>query len=165
MNYIIFIYFIIIVISSILLAIIKTYEYFDTKQVIDLLTLRNSNIGTNDKLCVGDTCIKEDALKIISQNANDTIAAQIAKAKSSIDGAWIAPCGWKISIRNTLGGKNGQEDWGRTDGGGGWQYQAQAQGNGRWLLTTHNWIFYLATDGRLVSDSGNNNESYKFTKQ
>ena len=70
-----------------------------------------------------------------------------------------------MSIRGTAGGKNGQLDWDTINGDGGWQYTATYQGNGRWLLNTHNWVFYIASDGRLISDSGGNNDTYKFTKK
>jgi hypothetical protein len=73
-----------------------------------------------------------------------------------------------MSIRNTANGKSGQMDWSRTDGGGGWQYQANYQGNNRWILTTHNEPFYLASDGRLVSDTWNGGagkqDTYKFSR-
>jgi hypothetical protein len=115
-----------------------------------------------------NTALDAQTASALSQNTAADLSRLLlieqAIGKSySIDGIWKAPCGWNMTIRNTVGGKNGQLDWSNT---GGWQYTTTYQGLGRWLLQTHGQVFYIATDGRLVSDAYiNMGDPYKFVKQ
>lgn len=119
----------------------------------------DGNINIQNQICIDDICIDKNELKNI-KSLKDQIK-QLQQQYLSIDGSWQSPCGWFITFRYTSGGNSGEEDWMKQDK---WQYKAIYQGNARWLVTSHNWIFYLDDTGKLISDSGINNNDYKFSR-
>ena len=102
-----------------------------------------------------------------AQQQTQAQQAIAAAAAAGIDGVWTAPTGWKMSIRNTAGGKNGQEDWGRTDGAGGFGNSVIYNNDGSWTPQSHGVPFKIISDGRLAAVNNNwgTGNDVKFSKK